>query len=207
MAKHPEPVRPTVMYLIRHCEPEETYLNQYYGQMDVPLGQRGLEQSRQVAERLADVPFDAIYASDLERAGHLADLMAEPRGLPVRRLTVFRERHMGVLQGIPIETLERDHAELYNSWRADRINFRVPEGESFLDLSERIVPATLDLAAAFPAKRVALVGHAGPIRVTLAHALGLPLENIFRLGVGHGSIHVIEYSSDSHPPRVTLVNG
>lgn len=196
----------TTLYLIRHGEPETQYHNCYYGQQDVPLSERGKDQSRQVAERLTGVPFDAIYASDLQRACFLADLLAEPRELPVRRLTVFRERHMGQLQGIPIEVLEREHAEVFSQWLADRVHFRCPEAENFIDLHGRIVPAVEELVAAFAGRRVALVGHAGPIRVTVAHALGLPLENIFRLSVNHCSIHVIEYQAEQ-TPRVTLMNG
>jgi broad specificity phosphatase PhoE len=86
------------------------------------------------------------------------------------------------------------------------VRFRVPEAENFEDLAARILPAVAELVAAFAGRRIALVGHAGPMRVILAEALGLPLENIFRLGVNHASIHVIEYVADD-PPRVTLLNG
>lgn len=197
---------PTSLYLIRHGEPEAEFLDSYYGQDDVPLGERGREQSRAVAQRLCGVRFDAVYASDLARAGYLADLLAEPLGLPVRRLAVFRERCMGILQGKSLEALERDHADLYGRWRADRVRFRVPEAENFEDLAARILPAVHELLAAFAGRRIALVGHAGPMRVILGEALGMPLDNIFRLGVDHASIHVIEYFQDG-APRVSLLNG
>lgn len=197
----------TTIYLMRHGEPEAEWLNCYYGQMDVPLSEKGRAQSRALAERLTTVPFDAVYSSDLERAGYLADRLAETRDLPVRRLTVLRERHMGRLQGIKIEELQQgEHVEIYQQWLADRINFRVPEAENFIDLGQRIVPAIEELAAAFAGRRVAVAGHAGPIRVMLAHVLGLPLDNIFRLGVNHCSIHVIEFNHGG-PARLTLMNG
>jgi broad specificity phosphatase PhoE len=129
--------------------------------MDVALSERG-RPSRTRLPNGCHGAVQRVYASDLTRAGFLADLLAEPRGLPVRRLSVFRERHMGVLQGIPRPVLETDHADLFGRWQADRIHFRVPEGESFVDLYERIVPAVRELAAAFAGRRVALVSHAGP---------------------------------------------
>src|SRR5690606_1687766 len=89
------PKTPTHLYLIRHGEPDECHKDCYYGQLDVELGEKGRAQSRAVAERLASVPFSAIYSSDLQRATYLAELLAEPRGLPVRQLAVFRERNMG----------------------------------------------------------------------------------------------------------------
>jgi broad specificity phosphatase PhoE len=196
----------TRVYLMRHGEPDADNLNRFYGQIDIPLGERGVRQSHALAERLADIPFDAVYSSDLQRAGYLADLLAEPRGLPVRRLAVFRERNMGILQGYTFEELERDHAGEYNRWRADRANHRVPEGENFVDLTGRIVPAVMELVAAYRGRRVAVACHAGPIRVAVGHALGLPLENIFRLAIDHCGLCVLEFPDDQ-PPRVTLLNG
>jgi broad specificity phosphatase PhoE len=197
---------PTVLTLIRHGEPESRYQDCYYGQMDVALSERGGEQSRALAERLREVPFDAIVSSDLERAWYLAELLAQSREQPVRRLAVFRERHMGRLQGIPVGVLQRDHAEVYNRWMADRIAYRCPEAENFFDLRERILPAIEQLVGAFAGRRVALVCHAGPIRIAVGQALGLPMENIFRIGIDHCSIHVIEYPA-AGTPRVTLLNG
>jgi broad specificity phosphatase PhoE len=198
--------KPTLVYMIRHAEPEEQYLNVYYGQQDVPLGERGREQSRQCARRLVGVPFDAVYASDLSRAVYLAEQLAEPLDLPVRRLAVFRERHMGILQGHDLPTLETRYADLFGQWRANRIHFRVPEAENFPDLRDRVIPALAELVAAFAGRRVALVCHAGPIRVALAHAMGLELDHIFRLGVNHCAINVLEVPAQG-PPRVTLLNG
>ncbi len=196
----------TTLYLIRHGEPAEAYQDRFYGQMDVPLSERGLEQSRRVAERLASVPFDAVYASDLERAGRLATMLAAPRDLPVRRLTVFRERSIGVIQGCTVEEFRERHPEAYRQWRAHRVFHRVDGGETWEDLYRRIVPAVEELVAAFPAQRIALVGHAGPIRVTLAHCLGMPLSRIFQILLDYGSVNVIEFPQ-GEAPRVRLING
>ncbi len=197
---------PTSIYLLRHGEVEARYHKCYYGQMDVPLSERGERQSRELAQRLASVPFDVVYASDLARTGYLADRLSEPLGLPVRRLAVFRERNMGILQGLDPESLDPEQRRLFDQWRADRVHFRVPEAENFVDLRERVVPPLLELVAAYAGRRVALVGHAGTIRVMLAEAMGLPLENVFRLSVNLCSVNVVEFPKNG-APRVTLING
>lgn len=197
---------PTTLYLIRHGEPATEFHEIFYGQMDVPLSERGQTQSREVAQRLSAVPIDAVYSSDLERAAFLADQIAEPRELPVRRLEVFRERNMGLMQGYTKEQLERDFAEDWGRFQADRIRYRVTEGESFEDLSGRIIPAVEELVASFPGRRVVLACHAGPIRVAMAHVLGFPLDHIFRLTVNYCGIFAVEFPEGA-PPRVTLMNG
>ena len=40
----------------------------------------------------------------------------------------------------------------------------------------------------------------------LAEAMGLPLENVFRLSVNLCSVNVVEFPKNG-PPRVTLING
>lgn len=200
------PQTPTTLYLIRHGEVTPQLKHAFYGDMDVPLGERGLAQSKEVAERLAKVPFEVIYASPLERAVHLAELIAEPLDLPVRTLEMFRERNFGQFQGKTREELEAAFPEQFAAWQADRVFYRAPDAENFEDLESRVMAGLNELLAAFKGRRILLVCHAGPIRVILANILGLPLEHLFRLGVNLCSVHVAEFLPDG-TQRLTLLNG
>ena len=65
----------TVIYLVRHGQ---TVHNRDYivsGQVNPPLTRPGVEQARAVAEKLSDIHFDHIYASDLERAIRTAEII------------------------------------------------------------------------------------------------------------------------------------
>lgn len=201
----PAPPR-TTLYMIRHGEPAAEFVDRFYGQMDVPLSERGERQSLAVAERLSAVPFDAVYSSDLKRAEFLADRIAERCDLPVRRLEVFRERRMGRLEGMTEAEMREAHPEEYRRWKADRVFHAVEGGENFEMLRDRIVPAVKLLVEAFPGARIALACHGGPIRVTLAHVLGMPLENIFHLQLDYACVNVIEFVADG-TIRVKLING
>lgn len=197
---------PATLYLIRHGEVIPEMRDTFYGDLDVPLGERGWGQSLAVAERLADVPLEVVYASPLERAWKLAELLAEPRDLPVRRVENFRERHFGPFQAFSHEKLMAEHHGEYMAWKNNRVFHRVEGAENFEDLSARVIPAMEELVAAFGGKRIALVCHAGPIRVMLAHAMGLPLEHIFRMTVNFCSVNVIEFPAQG-APTVKLLNG
>jgi broad specificity phosphatase PhoE len=200
------PTSGTTLYLIRHPEPAEDYHKVYYGQLDVPLSERGLRQSRDIAARLAEVPFAAVYSSDLQCAGLLADAIADPRDLPVRRLEVFRERSLGLLQGLTLEEMKERHREEFENWFADRAFYRVAGGENFEDLRDRVLPAVHTLVESFPGRRIALSCHAGPIRVLLADLLGMPLDRSFNFSLNYGSINVVEFPAGG-APLVKLVNG
>lgn len=199
---------PTTLYMIRHGETAEEHRGRLYGQLDVELSERGVRQSAAVAERLSGVPFHAVYSSDLTRAQVMAEALGEVHDLPVRTAEVFRERSMGILQGLTYEEMEQREPEIYAAWKADKVRYRVAEGENFEDLQSRVVPAVLDLVASFAGRRIALATHAGPIRVMLAHALGMPLECVYRFGLDFACVNVIEFSPNSgSPPIVKMVNG
>jgi probable phosphoglycerate mutase len=100
---------------------------------------------------------------------------------------------------------ERD-PELFAAWKADRLLQPVAEGETFADLAARVVPAVRELVFNFPGWRIALACHAGPIRVTLADALGMPLERALNFALDYGCVNVIEFPAGGSP-RVKLVNG
>lgn len=197
----------TVLYLIRHGEPADGYADKFYGQIDVPLSERGMRQSHATAERLSSVPFFAVYSSDLQRASFMAKAIAEPRDLPVREVEVFRERCLGEFQGLSEEEMRARDMEQYKLWNANRIFHRCAGGgENFEDLRDRVIPALEGLVQSFQNQRIALVTHAGPIRVALAHVLGMPMSSIFNLTVDYANISVIEFPLVG-PPKVRMVNG
>lgn len=196
----------TTLYLIRHGEPDDGYHNKFYGQLDVPLSEKGKRQSVATAERLSGIPFFAVYSSDLQRAAFLADALSEARDLPVRQAAVFRERNLGSFQGLSEDEMRSKDPDQYALWKKDRVLHRCEGGENFDDLQKRVVPAIDSLVMNFQGHRIALVTHAGPIRVTLAHVLGMPLERIFNLTVDFANVSVIEYPLGG-PPRVRMVNG
>jgi probable phosphoglycerate mutase len=70
--------------------------------------------------------------------------------------------------------------------------FRFPGGESFAENQERAVAALERIAAAHRKdKMVAVVFHADPIKLVVAHYIGLPLDNFQRLTCNTGSVTVL----------------
>lgn len=54
--------------LVRHCEVDEKYLGCYNGHIDISLSDKGYIQAKDLAQKLKDENFDAVYCSDLLRA-------------------------------------------------------------------------------------------------------------------------------------------
>ena len=64
----------TTIYLVRHGETVDNARQIMQGQTQGELNEKGREQARQVAERLALEAIDAVVASDLHRAIQTAEM-------------------------------------------------------------------------------------------------------------------------------------
>src|SRR5688500_18097066 len=121
------------IWLVRHGETEANASGVFQGHLDVQLNQRGEEQAAAVGRHLAGIAFDAVYASDLQRAARTADLIVGGRNEIVLDPDL-REMHYGVLQGRhyheAAEALEAHGlSELWSSGEMHRRGLAVPGGE------------------------------------------------------------------------------
>ncbi|HET6657212.1 MAG TPA: histidine phosphatase family protein [Gaiellaceae bacterium] len=170
----------TTVYLARHGESDWNVEQRWQGHADRPLTDRGREQARLLAERLADVKLDAVYASDLRRAWETAEAVAAPRGLDVRKLHELREVDVGSWSGHTRDECEERFPEAFARWQGGGTGWE--DGESYEEMGERIVEVIQAIAADHPDGAVLVVSHGGPIRAVHAHALGVDIATHRRTG-------------------------
>jgi broad specificity phosphatase PhoE len=191
------------LYLIRHTEPEGGSSWTILGHKDTPLSEDGKRHAEEIAKQYADVPLDAVYCSDLERAWWTAELVAKSKGLTAHRLEALRELDCGVMDGLKRDEARKSHPEVFEGLRNDPVNYRIPGGETMLELADRVKRVMEEMKAAGN-RRVLVVAHAVVNRVVLCDALGLPLELAYRIDQSYGGLNVIEYGG--RHPMVRAVN-
>ena len=86
----------TTIYLIRHAEAEGNLYRIAQGQANSSITDRGERQIQALARRFADIPIDAVYASDLYRTCATASAIYRPKGLELHRRRDLREICVGV---------------------------------------------------------------------------------------------------------------
>ncbi len=139
----------------------------YHGHNDVDLSPAGIRQCEAVAAYLQEVPLAGVYSSDLTRTRRGAEIIAQGRQVVVEAYPEFREVHFGVWEGLSFqEIMERYPEELQQRFR-DLANFRIPGGESLLDLKGRALPKLQELIQRHQGEAFLLVAHAGINRVIL----------------------------------------
>jgi probable phosphomutase (TIGR03848 family) len=180
-----------LILLIRHGENDLTKKRILAGRMPgIHLNERGREQARRLAESLKKLPLKAIYSSPLERAVETATSISEALGLKLQLDDSLMETQVGRWQGRSLRTLR-----LSKTWRivqAAPSRAQFPAGESFYECQTRVVAALDAICRKHkPKDMLAVVFHADPIKLAVAHYIGLPLDHFQRLGCDTGSVTLL----------------
>ncbi len=181
------------LYMIRHGESEWNACHKIQGQLDSHLSASGRRQARALFCRLRNETFDAVYASDLSRAADTA-LIATGREPSAIHLTpALREVSFGDWEGLTIDEVKRRYPEALQAFRQDPVNCRPATGESFDDLSSRIVGLLDYWHENHHGQGVAAFTHGGPVRAALIHLLGMPPENWRTLRVANTGLTRVDF--------------
>ena len=181
---------PTLL-LIRHGENDFLKQDRLPGRLPgIPLNQRGREQAVALAETMKTLPIQAIYSSPLERAVETAGPLAQALGLPIQLRPALLDTDVGEWQGRYLKDLRK--LPLWKQVQEQPSRVRFPGGESYQESQERLVKE-IDAIRRLHKQRdmLAVVFHADPIKLVLAHYLGLSLDNFQKLGVAAGSVSVL----------------
>lgn len=159
----------------------------------VHLDERGREQARAVAERLAPLELDAIVSSPLERCRETAAAIAEGRALTVQTDDRFGECGYGDWTGRPLKELAEE--PLWKVVQAHPSAAVFPGGESLAEVQSRAVRAVRDWNERLGEKATYLVcSHGDVIKAIVADALGLHLDQFQRITADPASVTVIRYT-------------
>lgn len=181
------------VYLVRHGETQWNAERRIQGQSDSPLTEKGEKQAWQVAERAKALGITHVIASDLGRTQRTAEIIADVCGCHITLEPRLRELDMGVLERRHIDSLNAEE----EGWRRQLVNGtadgRIPDGESMLELSERMHAALAACLELPEGSRPLLVSHGMALGCLVSTILGLPAWAERRLRLRNCSISRIDY--------------
>lgn len=191
------------LYLVRHGELIVDERHRFLGQLDVPLSPKGKLQARALQEWFRRIPLSQVYCSDLSRSRETAEIMIEARAIPLRECRELREISLGLWEGCALSDIATRYPKAFRARGEDLAHYRPDGGESFEDCQTR-ARAVMSEILAMPPGEFLIAGHAGVNRVILCQALGVPLQNLFRIAQDYGCVNVLEYKGGVC--RVKLLN-
>lgn len=95
-------------YIVRHGETLFNTKGLKQGWCDSPLTEKGIDQAKQVKEKLKDIDFEYAYSSTSERAMDTLDIITEGRTIEKKALKGLKEINFGTMEGEPEKEVHKD---------------------------------------------------------------------------------------------------
>lgn len=153
------------LYFVRHGESTANLMHEFSNSgWRHPLTERGVEQACALARHLAGVSIDRVYSSPVMRAVQTAHVLAESLHAPLEITEALREWSVGLYEGTADPVGWELHRRVQDDWFLyQKLDSRMPGGESFLDIRARFVPFVESLVTsdAGASRALALIGHGG----------------------------------------------
>ena len=162
----------TNVLLIRHGQSKGNAERRFGGHTATPLSARGRNQAQATALSLKTDGVTAIYSSDLARAMDTARPLSNLTGLPVHGTEAFRERSVGVMEGLTFEDAAQQHPEQYAALLRRDFDHVLTGGESYRQLLDRASEKLDEVIAQHRGGKIAVFSHTGTICILALHLMG-----------------------------------
>lgn len=162
----------TRLYLIRHGQSAGNVEGRFGGHSPSPLSKLGTQQATMTAAALAKEKISIIYSSDLRRTMETAKPLANLLNLEINATPVFRERHVGVLEGLTFDEARKEHPNDYYALVNRKVAHVITDGESYSQLLERATEFLFKILKENRGKRIAIFSHTGTICFLTLYLLG-----------------------------------
>lgn len=160
----------TTIYVVRHGQSIGNTIGNMklpeYGELESPLSELGNQQAKEIAHKLKDINFSAIFSSDLNRARETAEYIAKERNLPVITESTIRERFWGNgdkgFAKAHREEIEKGLRDLNDE---EKLLYRYfPDGETGMEAVNRFNSFLLKVIPEFTNKIILVINHGNVMR-------------------------------------------
>ncbi|KAK7387249.1 hypothetical protein VNO78_27891 [Psophocarpus tetragonolobus] len=166
---------PRPILLTRHGESQDNVRGRIGG--DTAISEAGELYAKKLAKfvgkRLKSERAASIWTSTLQRT----ILTASPIvGFPKIQWRALDEINAGVCDGMTYAEIKKNMPEEYESRKKDKLRYRYPRGESYLDVIQRLEPVIIELER--QRAPVVVISHQAVLRALYAYFADRPLNEI-----------------------------
>lgn len=165
---------------------------------DVPLTTVGRAQAAAAARTLAAWPVAHVYTSSATRARQTAEIVASAVHAGVTVMPGLTEIGIGAKEGATDSVTRVRTAEVLRSWIVEGdLSARVADGESGVEVVERMVCALGAIAEAHVAETIVVVGHVGSLTAGLTVLCKDLGPRVWGHPLPHGRCFLVEYDGSA----------
>lgn len=158
-----------IFYLFRHGETDYNVQKRWQGcSVDTLLNTHGLQQAKELADKLQDLGIERIYSSSLKRALQTSSVVASSLGVSLEVIPDLREGNLGNAEGLLYTEVEAAFPQIFKAWYAEENDMSLcfPQGETKLQMQQRMF-AVLESLLETPENVIGLCSHGSSIRYLL----------------------------------------
>ena len=175
------------LYVTRHGETDYNVENLVCGRSNANLTKLGMQQAKNLQERLKDIDYQYLYVSPLKRAIDTAkyanvkelEMIIEPR---------IQEINFGIYEGVP----RSSDGFLENKYN---LGYRYPTGESFVELCVRVYSFLDEIKKQAIESDVLLVCHGAVCRAINTYFNDMTNDEIFHYSTDNCQLLKYDYLS------------
>jgi len=179
-----------LIYLLRHGEVDTPSPRRFLGRTDLPLNTNGISQAKQLGLVLADIPFQQVFASPLQRAMQTACLVSGRPLTAIHPIQAFAEINLGSWEGLTAAEVRARFPGAYEARGKNMASFRPDQGESFIDVAARALPALQQIAHECTGPTL-IVAHAGVNRALLASLQQTPIDELLSIPQKYCGVNIL----------------
>jgi broad specificity phosphatase PhoE len=182
------------VFLVRHGQTSWNIEGKAQGHTDIPLDEVGLRQCESLHHAFKGTRLDQIISSDLKRAQQTAEAISAATGAPIVLEPRLRERCFGEWEGDSYADVSSRLIEAALDKAIRWVLVRPPGGESFMDVWDR-VGAFVD--GVFDSDEdIAIVSHGGTSSAVMARLIHGHPETARSFRFGNTGIYELERRND-----------
>ncbi len=191
------------IHLVRHGQTSaELAYDAALGYPDPELSDTGISQAQMLGQRLRNHRVEAIYSSDLKRAGETAKIIGQYTNTDI----IFKPQLREINMGKRFLTGWDAFSDFHKEWRKHEADLPYPGGEAGIDVKKRAWPILEEIKEQYN-HDVVFVTHGGVIMILLSACLGMGLEKRFGFAPPENcSNSVLLYDPIDRKIRVEKIN-
>jgi broad specificity phosphatase PhoE len=185
----------TTIYLLRHGATAANLMKPYILQgrgINKGLAEVGIQQAQAARDFLKSTRLDAAYCSPMVRACETANIICQPHQLSPLVLHELIEGDVGDWEGLSWDIIHRDHAENCQKYLAQPGTCPYPNGESYVDVVERVLPALSKISERHAGQNLLVVAHNIVNRALLATIMRMNINDAKDLKQSNCGINVLK---------------
>ena len=180
----------TSIYLVRHGITPANKEDRFAGRTGEELHPEGMDQIRQVGERLQDTNIAAIYCGPAKRTIQSAEILGSHLNVPFSTIAEFDEILIPHWEGLTKNEIRRKYGEEYPTWIDAPQTFHIPGCETLKQVQDRAVGGLDRLLGEHMQKSedLLIVSHLIVLRCLVLYYQDLDIADFRSVQIDNGTI-------------------